>query len=530
MSNDLNITRPTSRVIRAPGGSSAGMGGVLGSHNAAPAKALAVVTDDSPVVAEVSPADVEIVFQDLGKVGVIIAGDVAKEEITESLVKALVLEGVSASSISLSYVPDTGVLPYAALSLAKTVKLVVAASAVIHDPKGVDTQALTTALLNIGIQGTVPIVPALVNLDSLLEVKAVLPTLAAKWAKIVRGSLVVNSSETLKTEAAVAPVIPVKPVYTPEVSAVDTLMELLRESFKARGATGIVGIGRKFRIVDKNKSGTVDLAEFTQMINEHGFKWTTEQIKIVFQSFDKDKSGSLIYDEFLLEIRGEMNYRRHQLVLQAYEILDADKSGVIEIDDIKSKYNGKKHPDVIAGKRTEESVLREFLDTFDSPEGKDGKVTPDEFVAYYNNISASIDNDDYFELMIRNAWHISGGEGWCANTSCRRVLVIHTDGRQTVEEIKNDIGMKADDKEAMLKNLADQGIVDVQSIELKGSTADSASAAIEPPAPSPPTPVKEKPIAGITQPHLEAPFVPPKSVSKFNPRREPGGASSIIFG
>ena len=40
----------------------------------------------------------------------------------------------------------------------------------------------------------------------------------------------------MKTEAAVAPVIPVKPVYTPEVSAVDTLMELLRESFKVRNA------------------------------------------------------------------------------------------------------------------------------------------------------------------------------------------------------------------------------------------------------------------------------------------------------
>ena len=43
--------------------------------------------------------------------------------------------------------------------------------------------------------------------------------------------------------------------------------------------------------------------------------------------------------------------------------------------------------------------------------------------------------------MIRNAWHISGGEGWCANSSCRRVLVTHNDGHQTVEEIKNDIGM-----------------------------------------------------------------------------------------
>ena len=31
-SNDLNITRPTSRVIRAPGGSSAGMGDALGKN------------------------------------------------------------------------------------------------------------------------------------------------------------------------------------------------------------------------------------------------------------------------------------------------------------------------------------------------------------------------------------------------------------------------------------------------------------------------------------------------------------------
>ena len=42
----------------------------------------------------------------------------------------------------------------------------------------------------------------------------------------------VSSSETLSAEAAVEPVIPVKPVYSPEVSAVDTLIELLRENLK----------------------------------------------------------------------------------------------------------------------------------------------------------------------------------------------------------------------------------------------------------------------------------------------------------
>ena len=104
-------------------------------------------------------------------------------------------------------------------------------------------------------------------------------------------------------------------------------------------------------------------------------------------------------------------------------------------------YDASRHPDVISGKRNAESIMDEFLTTFDVGGTIDGKVTREEFVNYYSNVSASIDNEDYFELMIRNAWHISGGEGQAANSSNRRVLVTHSDGRQTVEEIENDLGM-----------------------------------------------------------------------------------------
>ena len=69
-------------------------------------------------------------------------------------------------------------------------------------------------------------------------------------------------------------------------------------------------------------------------------------------------------------------------------------------------------------------------------------MTAQEFEQYYHNVSSSIDDDDYFELMMRNAWHISGGKGWCANSSNKRVLVTHADGSQTVEEVKNDLGVK----------------------------------------------------------------------------------------
>ena len=37
--------------------------------------------------------------------------------------------------------------------------------------------------------------------------------------------------------------------------------------------------------------------------------------------------------------------------------------------------------------------------------------------------------------MMRNAWHISGGEGEAANSSNRRVLVIHSDGSEEVVEL-----------------------------------------------------------------------------------------------
>jgi len=45
--------------------------------------------------------------------------------------------------------------------------------------------------------------------------------------------------------------------------------------------------------------------------------------------------------------------------------MDCDKSGVIDIEDIRQKYNAKMHPDVKSGKKTEDEILFEFLDTFE---------------------------------------------------------------------------------------------------------------------------------------------------------------------
>ena len=101
------------------------------------------------------------------------------------------------------------------------------------------------------------------------------------------------------------------------------------------------------------------------------------------------------------------------------------------IDDLHGVYDGSKHPDVVAGKKTSDDVLNEFIHNFEQ-EPFDGIITLDEFQHYYVGVSASIEDDDYFELMIRNAWMLPGNSRTPSSPSSAAVLVTGKDGSQSV--------------------------------------------------------------------------------------------------
>ena len=117
-----------------------------------------------------------------------------------------------------------------------------------------------------------------------------------------------------------------------------------------------------------------------------------------------------------------MNEFRTNLVLKAYGKFDKNGDGIVNTTDLKGVYNANKHPDVINGKKTQDEVFLEFLETFEAHFAdrhggqKDGNISREEFIEYYNNVSMSIDLDSYFELMINNAWNLDGSRverrGW----------------------------------------------------------------------------------------------------------------------
>jgi len=250
-------------------------------------------------------------------------------------------------------------------------------------------------------------------------------------------------------------------------AAIGKVREILAK--RAGGTTSMKSMALQFRIVDKDKSGNIDRAEFEmgfeKFIRAFGITITKYEYDELFGLFDKDNSGTVSYDEFIRGVRGGMNDFRLELVRKAFSVLDDQGTGLVTLSDIARRYDVSKNPLVKAGKINPNDVLRAFMTNWHLGEisHKDG-VAVDDFIEYYEWVSPSVDRDDYFELMMRNAWHISGGEGWAENTSNMRVLVTHTDGHQTVEEVKNDIGLRKDDTEAIKKRLIGQGITTAKTI------------------------------------------------------------------
>lgn len=247
-------------------------------------------------------------------------------------------------------------------------------------------------------------------------------------------------------------------------------MERVRAKIAERGGlNGIRSLGRIMRIMDDNGNGKLNRDELKYGLRDFGVDLSDKDLDTVIKTFDRNGDGQVDYDELLIGLRGNMSRVRREVTMQAFEKLDRDGSGEVTIEDLREVYHvSDDHPDVAAGRSSKDEALVQLLDNFDSP-AKDGIVTREEFLDAYKGISASIDDDDYYLLMMRNAWHIMEGEGATRNTSNLRVLVTRSDGSQQVVGIVDDFGLDKRDYHAIKAALEEQGETDIADIQLAGS-------------------------------------------------------------
>jgi Ca2+-binding EF-hand superfamily protein len=245
------------------------------------------------------------------------------------------------------------------------------------------------------------------------------------------------------------------------------LGEFRKLILKRGGAHGIQTLGRTFRIMDSNKNQLISSEELEIGLGRFGLHMPPKDLDLLMSTIDKNGTRTISYDEFMVAIRGQINKRREKLIMMAFDTLDRTRDGRITADDAANAFDANHHPEVLAGKMNPKHALGDFLSQFDCLD-HDGCITKKEFLEYYKNVSSSIDDDDYFELMIRNAWHIAGGSGWCANTTNKRILVTFNDGTQKVVGLEHDMGQDLRNHAVVQRLLDQQGVRNVKSWKLSG--------------------------------------------------------------
>ncbi|CAG5116199.1 unnamed protein product [Candidula unifasciata] len=161
-----------------------------------------------------------------------------------------------------------------------------------------------------------------------------------------------------------------------------------------------------FRRMDLDYSKKICFEEFVLGLRSYNLKFSDEDIELLFSALDINDDGQIDFREFLELLIPPMNEVRTNVINEAFDKLDINGDGTIQMDELKIVYaaNARKHPKYLSGEWTEEQTLRYFLDGLDTPGDPDGEVTREEFMNYYARVSATVDDDCYFDMVVRSLY------------------------------------------------------------------------------------------------------------------------------
>jgi Ca2+-binding EF-hand superfamily protein len=194
---------------------------------------------------------------------------------------------------------------------------------------------------------------------------------------------------------------------------VEEILESMRTALRMRGAVGLKGLAKNFQICDRTKDRKLQRDELDKCIKMCKLQLEPDEFDALFAHCDSNESGDVDYEEFLQIIRGPMPVRRKKLVVSIFNRIDMRQreggrgvgDGALTVDDLKDVYDASEHPDVKAGKKHESAVLQEMMQRFEGKGGnRDGVVSLDEWIGYYEELSASVEDDDHFNQLVSGAW------------------------------------------------------------------------------------------------------------------------------
>eukprot|EP00927_Polykrikos_kofoidii_P025270 TRINITY_DN22741_c0_g1_i1.p1 TRINITY_DN22741_c0_g1~~TRINITY_DN22741_c0_g1_i1.p1 ORF type:complete len:880 (+),score=165.40 TRINITY_DN22741_c0_g1_i1:350-2641(+) len=203
----------------------------------------------------------------------------------------------------------------------------------------------------------------------------------------------------------------------------DSVLERVRSQIRSRGIHGAVEIVQNFYTADDDVDDMLDVYEFRRACQQSRLVFKELEEARIFELFGTGpamRTGSKIsVPQFLRTLQGELSPARAAAIDQAWADIGCDPrddNAVISPAALKDACNAAAHPSLRRGEGLNpQEMLNEFLDSFSllaHVRGgcENGMVAFSDFLAYYEVVSSTIDNDAFFEMMLRRLWGRPGDD------------------------------------------------------------------------------------------------------------------------
>jgi len=199
----------------------------------------------------------------------------------------------------------------------------------------------------------------------------------------------------------------------------DDVLQHVRRRIADKGLKAAVEVVRNFFTADDDMDELLDVYEFRHACKDSGIVLVASEEAAVFEACGVEAAegshgGHIHLQKFLRMLHGPLSRHRYNLIEQAFRSVGGDPesedSGVNPAT-LKQNFTPEGHPLVVKREMDPGVFLAEFLDTFSllaHVQGgcQDGMVAFSDFLAYYDLLSSTIDNDSYFDLLMHRLWPI----------------------------------------------------------------------------------------------------------------------------
>ena len=215
----------------------------------------------------------------------------------------------------------------------------------------------------------------------------------------------------------------------PPEATLETIMYELYTDICSHGIDAFWNLREFFQQFQKITlhTGKLDREDLKACLSDWGIKVPFSYLDIIINQCDYNNTGLININDFFILIRGEINEKRKNLILNIYQKLDIHHENIINIEQLKKEFDGSKHPLVSIGGYSKNEALKHILNYFEhnntTTSNKNNntgnsssimkntstkavvvnKVTYEKFYNYYADLSATIDDDDYFaDILMGN--------------------------------------------------------------------------------------------------------------------------------